>query len=280
MGSSKSTGGRLGRSLSAAASLAKVRLRRVVPFLIVFAVVGWGLHAAWQRWGLPASQSDIYRISAEQMIVSPQPKWIHADVKQEVIRDGQLTELALLDPHVTEKISRAFALHSWVAKVVQVRKEYPARITVDLQYRQPVAMVEVTSTTGPGLFFVDNLGVLLPSDDFALRQTQDFLRIQAPHTAPAGVYGTPWGDPRIERAARLAEALGKDWQTLKLYRLQVVELPGNDVVFDLEAQDGQLVRWGHTPGEEVPPERTAEEKLRFLLAAPQDKLPASVSGLP
>ncbi len=280
MGSGKSAGGRLGRWLAAAASITRGRFRRVIPFLALLGVVGWGTRAAWQRWGLPVTQGDRYRVTAEEMLVTPQPKWIHTDVKSDVIRDSQLGELQLLDPHLTEKISRAFALHSWVARVVKVRKEYPAKIAVELQYRRPVAMVEVASTTGPGLFFVDEQGVLLPSDDFALRQTQDYLRIQASHATPAGVYGTPWGDIRIERAAVLAKVLADHWQNLGLRRLRVADRPGSDTIFELEAKDGQIVRWGHAPGSEVPAERSADEKIRFLLAAPKEKLPASIDGLP
>jgi len=214
------------------------------------------------------------------MLVTPQPTWIHTNVKQDVIRDSQLEELNLLDPQLTEKVGRAFALHSWVASVVQVRKSYPARITVDLNYRQPVAMVEVSSSTGPGLLFVDAHGYLLPSDDFALRQTQDFLRISAAHTAPAGVYGTAWGDVRIEQAAGLAQFLASHWKALKLYRIHAVELPGNNLVFELETKEGKRIRWGHPPGLERSPERMAEEKLRFLQAASPENLPETVDGLP
>jgi hypothetical protein len=277
MGTTK-TAGRIGRWLAAASSLAKGRFRKFIPLVLLLIGVGFAIEYAWQRWGVPAMQGPQYRLSAEQMIVTPQPAWIHTNVKEDVIRDGQLTELQLLDPHLAEKISRAFTLHSWVAKVVEVRKEYPAKLTVTVEYRQPVAMVEVAAATGPGLLFVDADGILLPSDDFAIRQTKDFLRIQAPHATPAGVYGTTWGDVRIERSARLAKYLKEHWQALGIYRIRVVEGLGTDMLLELETGDGQVVRWGHAPGEEVPPERTAEEKLRFLQAAPKGKLPESVDG--
>ncbi len=270
--------GRIGRWLSAATSLAKGRSRKLIPIVLLLGVFGWATHAAWQRWGVPATNGPQYRLSAEQMVITPQPAWIHSNVKEDVIRDGQLTELQLLDPHLAEKISRAFTLHSWVAKVVEVRKEYPGKLSVKLEYRQPVAMVEVAGATGPGLLFVDVEGVLLPTDDFATKQTEHFLRIQAPHATPAGIYGMAWGDVRIERSARLAHYLKDHWQSLGLYRLRVVEAVGGDMLLELETKDGQICRWGHAPGEEVSPERTAEEKLRFLQAAPKGKLPEAVDG--
>lgn len=279
MGTPK-TAGLIGRALAAAGSLVKGRFRRFIPLVLLLVAVGWVIEYAWQRWGVPAMNGPQYRLSAEQMIVTPQPAYIHANVKDDVIRDSQLTELQLLDPHLAEKISRAFTLHSWVAKVVEVRKEYPAKLTVKIEYREPVAMVEVTAATGPGLLFVDADGVLLPSDDFAVRQTKEFLRIQAPHATPAGVYGTNWGDVRIERAARLAKFLKGHWQAIGIYRIRVVEGLGTDMLLELETSDNQIVRWGHAPGEEVSPERTAEEKLRFLQAAPKEKLPEMVDGRP
>ena len=274
----KSTGssGRL-RGLAVAATLLTGRGRHIIPLLAVVLGIGSGLYFAWQQWGHPATQSAEYALTADQIQVPARPTWIHTDVKAEVIRDAQLERLQILDAKLTEKINRAFALHTWVARVHRVRKEYPARVIVDLEYRSPVAMVEVEATDGPGLLFVDRDSVLLPSDDFASKQTQNYLRIQVQSspTTPAGPYGTAWGDVRIAGAAKLAYELRDVWQQAELKRIHVLEMPGGKVIYELETREGKKTRWGRAPGDEAEREPTADvKKSRLLNALPE--IPATL----
>lgn len=265
MGGKTNSSGPL-RGLSFAAALLAGRGRQWIPTLAVLALTIWGLNFAWQKWGVPASRSSAYSLTAEQIQIPARPAWIHTDVKAEVIRDAQLERLLLLDPKLTEKISRAFSLHTWVARVKKVRKEYPSRVMVDLEYRQPVGMVEV-ETEGPGLLFVDRDSVLLPSDDFALKQTQNYLRIHAPRASPAGPYGTLWGDVRIAGAAKIAYELRDDWQKTELKRINAKEMPGGKVIYELETKEGKTTLWGRAPGDEAEGEPTAEMKRSRLLTA-------------
>jgi cell division septal protein FtsQ len=144
--------------------------------LLAAAVVGVALAGflyAWQRWGEPSLNSPEYAVTHEQIHVTPQPAWIHADVKAEVLRTADATRLNLRDPRLVEELAAVFALHPWVAEVVRVQKRYPARVDVELKYRRPVAAVEVSSQSEAGLLFVDAAGVLLPSADFAQGQAKD-----------------------------------------------------------------------------------------------------------
>jgi hypothetical protein len=280
MGNSKSSSGRaLAHSLTAATGLFLGRGRRFVAWAILLAAVGWGLYAAWHKWGRAAVQGPDFTFTPEQLQVTPQPTWIRADVKAEVVRDSQLGEMRLLDPKLVEKIGRAFALHAWVAKVRQVRKEYPARVIVDVEYREPVAMVEVDAQQGPGLLFVDRDGVLLPSEDFERASTaQALLRIHVPRSEPAGPYGTAWGDPRIVGAARVAHAVREVWQKAQLRRIHALEVPGGQVIYELETKGDKHIRWGRAPGAEAAGEAAIEQKLKALTAN-VDQPPATIDGL-
>ena len=111
-------------------------------------------------------------------------------MKADVIADGGLKELNLLDPQVTVRVAQAFATHSWVKTVRRVRKHHPARIQVDLEYRRPAAMVEVDLAGEKGLLPVDETGVLLPPSDFSPDQAKEYPRIGIGHTTPAGPVGS------------------------------------------------------------------------------------------
>lgn len=245
----------------------------------LLALVLVGLDQAWKRWGQATTANDEYIVTPAKIIVTPQPKWIRADVRAEVIRDGSLSRLDLRDRGVLEKVSQAFALHSWVAKVARVQKSFPAQIRVDLEYRRPMAMVEVNTRGRPGLLFIDGSGVLLPSADFTTDESHHYLRISAGNVAPGGVYGTPWGNEKIAGAARLAAAWGERWQALGLYRIVVID--GSQpmaATYELRTKSGTRAIWGRAPGNEAQGEPQAAEKVQRLLALTEGKPLDQLSG--
>lgn len=148
---------------------------RLITAVVIFLSVIVAGRVAWQRWGEPSLDNPAYLLGPEQIVVTPQPAWIQGDVKAEVIRDAGLIDLNLHDRQLLDKVTRAFALHSWVAKVTRVQKSYPPRLTVDLEYRKPVATVEIGETADNderGLLFIDAESVLLPSDHFSPAQAR------------------------------------------------------------------------------------------------------------
>ena len=124
----------------------------------------------WKKWGQPALVQTTTSLSVEQINVTKQPAWIKADVRGEAFRDGSLGELSFLDKGVAIKIFRAFELHTWVIKVNRVNKGPNRSFDVDLNYRRPVAWVEIPSSMSPenesGILPIDAEAVLLPTADF------------------------------------------------------------------------------------------------------------------
>lgn len=224
--------------------------------------------AGWKRWGPTIVASPAYVLSEEQIEVTPQPPYIHGNVKAEAIRAGGLAGASILDPKLTEKVQHAFAVHTWVASVKRVTKHHPARVVVELEYRRPAAMVEVMQGNQSGLLPVDAYGVLLPPEDFSMNQVRHYLRIVVGGTPPEGPVGTPWGDARVEAAASIAVALEPCWQKLQLYRVALATSAAGEVTstpsFDLLTRDGRKIIWGHAPGQEASGEASASEKLAQL----------------
>lgn len=264
--------------------LGSTRNRFIAAAAIVIAALVAG-RVAWNRWGQPSLDDPAFAISPEQIVVTPQPAWIQGDVKAEVIRDSALTDLNLHDKQLLDKVARAFALHSWVAKVKRVEKAYPARLTVDIDYRKPVATVEIGDALGsgePGLLFIDAESVLLPSDHFSPAQARNYLRISAGNVLPTGVYGTVWGSPRILGAAQIAEAWGDQWKSLGLYRIVIKEDPNAEPIYELHTKGQARVIWGKPPGQELEGEPPAAKKIAYLTqyVAENGSLDKSAGGGP
>lgn len=242
---------------------------------VLLAAAGGGLYALWQYVGPHVQNDPQYLLSADRIEITPPPPWVRADVKGEVLRDASLElPLAIFDepdaPPLTQRLAEAFALHPWVAKVQRVSKLHPARVHVELVYREPVCMVEVPG----GLYPVDIESVVLPTGDFLLNKHSRLEALRYPRVAqigslPVGPAGTRWGDPWVAGAARLAAVLRQDWEALGLARIVPATNAADEgspanLAFDLHTTLGRTVRWGRPPGEEPAGEPPAEEKLDRL----------------
>ncbi len=200
--------------------------------LLAVFVLGWA--AAWEyvwnrrlarvylvpRADDPARDDDParrlaaeYIVTQDKVAITPPPGWIHSDVRAEVFRDASLDgPLSILDDGLLERISNAFSLHPWVAKVVSVSRKPMARMEVKLEYRRPVCMVEAPGEPLP----VDVEGRLLPSGDFSPVEKSSYLRLTGIDSVPMGPAGQPWGDGRVVGGAEIAAALGDAWPGIAL----------------------------------------------------------------
>jgi hypothetical protein len=165
--------------------------RQAIFVVLILGGAAAGVFLAWQHFSGKVSERPEYHLQAEDIEITPRPDWVRSDVKAEVVRDSGLTKLSLFEQQVTVQIAQAFATHSWVAEVRRVSKHYPAKVTVDLVYRKPVAMVVVVmqGKNGPesGLLPVDVHGVLLPPADFSKTEAnEEFLRLSVGGNLPAG----------------------------------------------------------------------------------------------
>jgi len=239
------------------------RVLTLMVLLVAMLVIAW--YFVWQEvrpYVLPK-----YAIRPESVEITPLPDWIKTDVRAEVFRDGSLDgPLSILDEGLAERVYNAFSLHPWVAKVVQVSKVDPSLVRVELVYRRPVCMVEVTG----GLYAVDVEGVVLPSTDFYSVEAIRYPRLAGIDTEPMGPVGTRWGDPRVLGGAEIAAALGSEWSAWRLQRIMPSAATSAPSIYDytytLFTQGGTRILWGRAPGAQVPGEIPAPEKVARLRA--------------
>jgi hypothetical protein len=269
-------------SIPRAVQLARMAFRPQYRGLLLVAVIAVaalaGILAAWNRWGAPSTTGPDYIVTPDKIELSPQPAWIHADVKTEVVRASSLSHLELRDRRLVEQVAQAFALHPWIAKVTRVEKQFPAQLLVSVEYRRPVAAVEISREGKRELLFVDGEGVLLPSLDFAGNQAADYLRIGGISTTPASVYGAPWGDDAVAGAARIAAVWGERFKQAGLYRVLPSEASSGEITYELRTPGDTRVIWGQAPGRESTREPSPEQKIAALLAYITDKGPLDRLG--
>jgi hypothetical protein len=239
--------------------------RRLPIYLLLAVALAAGWIALWRHVRERVIAGEQYRLRIQQIAITPRPAWIRADVRAEAIRDGSIDEpMSILDEDLTLRIAKAFELHPWVAEVKQVIKHHPARVTVELVYRRPVAMIAVPG----GLYAIDVQGIVLPSDDFSPVEAVRYPRLASMPGMARPVAGTRWTDHRVMGAARIAEQLLTDWPTLKLHRIEplAIESAGSDggPQYQMMSRSEGRIIWGHAPGEEGPSELPAAEKLSLL----------------
>jgi hypothetical protein len=243
-----------------------IALRRDVLFIVgVILAAAFAARAVWLHVRDDVFRGAAYRLTLDDIQITPLPSWIKSDVKAEALRDGSLDQpLLLLDDDLSERIAKAFALHPWVATVKRVSKRYPAGANVELTYRRPVAMVEVTN----GLFPVDANGVLLPSPDFTTDEARGYPRIAQLTSQPLGPVGTEWSDPLVTGAASIAAQLGPLWNQLGLYQIRSARPTPSSASgraqFELVTRSGAKIVWGGSPHEAATGEPTAAEKISVL----------------
>lgn len=213
--------------------------------------------------------SPDYVLTAKSIEITPLPSWIHSEIREEVFGAAQFNgPLSILDDNLAERLAAAFSLHPWVAKVRRVTKKYPAKVEVEIEYRQPVLMVDTPS----GLLPVDAQGVLLPGGDFSPVEQSRYPRLVGVETQPMGTLGERWGDPRVFGAAQIVAAIGSNWSQWRLDRVVPSIKPASnaseDYVYMLVARSGTQVYWGRAPhmnftGELPPTEKVARLSQYF-----------------
>lgn len=230
----------------------------------------------WLCW--PAVQQKLpvlevraeYQIGVEQIAITPPPRWVPEDLVERVFARANFDgPLSLQDPKLSEKIALAFHTHPWIERLQRVKKSYPARVTVDVVYREPVAMVQVV---GGGYLPIDRFGYLLPDEDFSAADIDRYPVIENVTSIPIR-RGESWGDPAVVGAAELAGVLiGSDegeqswWRALGLKAIVAPRqvAVGDEVAnlqYKLLTAGGSEILWGRAPSTRHPASLTVAQKL-------------------
>lgn len=235
-----------------------------VAVLAAAAFAGWSL---WSRMSEPVRTHPDTILMPDAVELRGVAPWVRSDLKAEALRNASLDGgLPLDDPELSRRLARAFEMHPWVRLVVDVSLRHPAAATVDVECREPVAMVGVKG----GLLAIDADGVVLPSGDFTAESAAVYPRIAGIDSSPQGPEGTPWGDPLVEEGAAVAVAVGPEWKSLGFTECRPVGKHGLRR-WELVGPPPRTIVFGSAPGREQAGEPLAAAKiarLRALAAEP------------
>jgi len=255
----------------AIAWVSRFRLHPRVWAALLFLVSGGvATHFAWQR-GLPiVARQAQYRLSPELIHITPPPPWIRSDIKSQVLANSALLEtVSLLDDWkiVSRRVKEAFEFHPWVESVERIVRRVPARLEIELKYRQPIAAVE--SSEGGRLSYlpIDQRAIRLPEDDLTDAQRRRLPRISGVTGRP--LVGDVWNDPRVIGGVTLIAALSDVWQQLNL--IEIIPVPdqthgdSTTYTFEIITKGGTHIVWGSAPGQPNSAEEATFEQKRQRL---------------
>ncbi|RMG35328.1 MAG: hypothetical protein D6725_12765 [Planctomycetota bacterium] len=217
-----------------------------------------------RRWVPPLESNALYRVATDAIECTPPPRWVPTSLREQVLsRAGFPTELSLLDADLNARLAAAFAAHPWVRRVVRVQKTVPARIVVELEYREPLACVR--DRRGRWLP-IDRDGVLLPVEDLPVSFLAELPKVVGlEELPPPDRVGVVWSTAQVGAAVSLLERLRGDWERFELQAIECLSGSApDDPQFALITQGGSRILWGHAGESGHPQEPPSEEKVAKL----------------
>ena len=264
---------------------------RAIPRVAILSMVGPSLlcvlgYFGWLYYGAHKLDVAYYGLKKESVYITTQPTWIRkTKVLDDVFDGGSLSRQSLLDAKTPGYLASVFDLHPWVRKT-QIVQPLAGGVKIDLEYRRPVAMVACKreGKIKHQFFPIDAEAVLLDTEDFIEDDVSQYISIYAENADTSNNKGKPFGDPRIEEAARLCRLLQPIREAYKITRVMVNESarsPSGKCQSLLEIQttqktpkteEGPKFLWGSCPiqGAERLGEPTAEVKLNKLMEIVSD----------
>ncbi len=243
------------------------RGRPLAAGLLVIAAFFAAWWWVWQRVGPRVTSAERYLVELDDLHLTPQPEWIHTDVRAEVYQWLRLGgPMNLLDDDLNPRIAEGFARHPWIERVDRVTRLPAGGVQVDLEYRRPVCVVRI----GDRLLPVDRSSFLLPAGGFSRAELERYPQLVGVDASGFEIEGEPWGSVGVAGGAAVAAVLDEVWEPWHLARIMpfpVVAPDGREQLhYNLFTSGGTRIAWGLPPGIESPAEPTVGEKLARLRA--------------
>jgi hypothetical protein len=265
---------RLGRAILGLAVLTVLLI--VVGSSLSRNVVGW-LHG-----------QEVYRVEFKDIELVPAPPgWIKGGREEllEEVRGGRddLESFSMLDLKL-DALLTDFRRNPWIARADRATTANPKRVTVYLEYREPVAVVQIVQSDQRKRYPIDRGGIVLPGESLDLDHSGDLTKILVSIPLGEPRPGIEWpgeaaeGRSRVILAARLAgffkERLAEEVSVSQ--DLKPVKIFANDPNLTglvVELADRTFVLWTRFHSKQSGDEPTDTEKWDRLKSWSQERKP-------
>lgn len=239
----------------------------------------------WDKYQDKIVDQDALVLTADKIVINTPPVWTKTNLKEAILESSGKPK-SLFDSDLINDAVTTLKTVGWIENVHRLEKSAEG-LSVELSYREPVALVELHEKTVPGwkkndqLIPVDRHGVVMPEnlvvDDgsrpkiYVYHYDRESGKI--PDHMKKILRWAIWPDERVTQAAAISNLLVQDWKALGLSRIisfKMIELANDhSQSFELWTDEGRnaaTVIWGNAPGFEVAGEATALQKLVALRA--------------
>ena len=263
-------------------SLRGFLLHQTTLFVAASAVVIAGVVFLWQNHADMIADEQAFVLNEDKIHINEPPPWADTDLKQ-LIATGADQQPSVLDPDLVSRAANRLQQVGFVERVREIKKTRSG-LKIDLDYRQPVALVEFSPVTipelkelpeapDPLLVPVDRAGVLMPRE-LLLPEGLPAIWVGYPVNCRAGnpIDLSTWADiddVRVRQGAGLAATIqvAGSLNVKAIVSFDPFEST-EDPEFELWPEIntyGTIVQWGHAPGYEVEGEASPQQKLNALI---------------
>lgn len=264
-----------------------VKWLKAIPRSALLSMVGPSLllicgYLGWRYYGAKHFDATFYGIDKANIQLTQQPPWLKVSVVDQVFDESALGRLSLFDSQTPSIIARAFSAHPAIRKTRRVQPEAGGRVTVSVEYRNPVAMVCLHSPHDPSAppkwHPVDGESYILPTKgNFTEKDVNNYIWIFANdvRTDVERYDGDLFRDPQIADAAALCAVLVQVRDKVQAKIVKVNPALVTDRTrwsLSIETHDqGPRIIWGSAPGMEGTNEPRYDAKLTRLLELASDR---------
>jgi len=274
-------------------SLRGIALHPATLFVLATMIMIGGAIFLWERHQGKIVNLEEFRLTEDKIQLTTPPVWASDNLKQLVIsgvsprNSNANTQLqdqssaSILDTQLVARTADVMKNVGYVERVKSVHKS-KAGLEIDLIYREPIALVELSQHTFPYewpkkyqgkdiLLPVDRLGVVMPESLGAGLELPRILVVY-PVASPSQfenlVTWADWPDDRVKDAAAISALFDKSADTIGVARVMTRRKPDqqgvSQISYELWPDSGAQVVWGNAPGKELSGEAKAELKIRAL----------------
>ena len=262
-------------------SLRGAALHPTTLFIVATAIIIGGAIFLWERHQDKIVNLDEFRLTEEKIRLTPPPVWAETDLKQLVIEESQNTTPSILDTQLVPRTANVFRKVGFIERVRSIEKSKTG-LDIDIVYREPVALVELSAVTLPKEWPAENRGkqVLLPVDRYGVLMPESLgnglqlplITIPYPAQFTSLTTWADWPDERIKDSAAISGILDSQFSEIGVARIVTRRIEAMDAdasdqpPYELWSGSGTRIVWGNAPGKESQGEVNPSEKIQVIKA--------------